>query len=407
MFRCAITAIVALGCVCLAGCGGSGDTGTATGSNTLTIYSSLPLQGPSRLQSISVINGEKLALEQAGGIVGKYTVKYVSLDDAKSATGGWDPGVALTNARTAVQDKSTIAYLGDFDSGASAISIPLLNEAAILQISPSNSAVGLTQVAGAQKGEPEKYYPSGKRTFGRLVPADQVQAAAQVALQRALGCTSTYLLDDGHIDGEAIARRVESAADGGGLKVVGGDAVDPARASYRAVADKIRGSGANCMFFGGNTPATSATMFGLLHLYLPAVKLFGSAGLAVPEFAAELEPAAQKVTYVTSPALAPRLYPPAGRKFFREYVKKYGAQPEPYAIYGYAAMKVALAAIAGAGAKGNDRQAVTNAFFRIKNHPSAIGTFSIDSDGDTTLTEYGSYKVVNSKLVFDRVFKTA
>ena len=60
--------------------------------HTLTIYSSLPLQGASRLQSLSVINGEKLALEQAGGNVGKYTVKYVSLDDAKASAGKWDPG---------------------------------------------------------------------------------------------------------------------------------------------------------------------------------------------------------------------------------------------------------------------------------------------------------------------------
>src|SRR4051812_30710058 len=121
----------------LAGCGDAGDTGTQTGSNTLTIYSGLPLQGPSRAESLSIINGEKLALEQAGGQVGKFIVKYVSLDDASSSKQGWDPAVAITNARTVVQDKSTIAYLGDFDTGATAISLPLLNSAAILQISPS------------------------------------------------------------------------------------------------------------------------------------------------------------------------------------------------------------------------------------------------------------------------------
>ena len=406
MSRCAMTVMVVLGCI-LAGCGGSGDTGTATGSSTLTIYSSLPLQGPSREESLSVINGEKLALEQVGGIVGKYTVKYVSLDDAKSATGGWDPGVALTNARTAVQDKSTIAYLGDFDSGASAVSIPLLNEAAILQISPSNSSVGLTQVEGAGKGEPEKYYPSSKRTFGRVVPADQVQARAQVALQQGQGCTSTYIADDRQIDGEAIAHRIESAADQAGFKVVGGSGVDENLDSYRSLAKNVAESGADCLFFGGNTPATGAALFNTVNSMLPTVKLFGSAGLYALAFSSGLQPAAQKLTYVTSPALARKLYPPAGKRFLSDYVSKYHVQPEAYAIYGYEAMKVALASIAAAGNKGNDRQAVTSAFFRIRDRRSALGTYSIDRNGDTTLSEYGSYRVAGGKLVFDKVFKTA
>ena len=168
----------------VAACGSSDKSSTSgsgsTGSNNLTIYSSLPLQGDSRPQSEAVVNGEKMALEEHGGKVGNYAVKYVSLDDSTAATGKWEPGATSSDARKAAQDKSTIAYLGEFNSGASAISIPILNEAGILQISPSNTYVGLTRSEGADKGEPDKYYPSGKRTFGRVVPADHIQAAAQV-----------------------------------------------------------------------------------------------------------------------------------------------------------------------------------------------------------------------------------
>ena len=53
----------------------------------------------------------------------------MSLDDSTAAAGKWDPGATSSNARKAAQDKSTIAYLGEFNSGASAISIPILNEA--------------------------------------------------------------------------------------------------------------------------------------------------------------------------------------------------------------------------------------------------------------------------------------
>ncbi|MDX6733332.1 MAG: branched-chain amino acid transport system substrate-binding protein [Baekduia sp.] len=186
--------------------GGSTGSSADTGSTSLTIYSSLPLQGDSRPQSVSVNNGEELALEKAGGKIGKFTINYKKLDDATAAAGKWDPGATSADARKAAQDKSTIAYLGEFNSGSSAISIPILNEAGILQISPSNTAVGLTRSQGADKGEPDKYYPSGKRTYGRVVPADHIQAAAQVAYQRDAGCTRVFVLHTRQVDASALAR---------------------------------------------------------------------------------------------------------------------------------------------------------------------------------------------------------
>src|SRR5919206_331124 len=161
----AATAVVVLA---LAACGGSDNGKSGGGGRTsLTIYSSLPLQGESRAQSESVVNGEKLALEEAGGQVGKFKITYKSLDDATAAAGKWEPGQTSADARKAAQDPSTIVYLGEFNSGASAISLPITNEAGILQISPSNTYVGLTRAEGADKGEPDKYYPSAKRSSTR------------------------------------------------------------------------------------------------------------------------------------------------------------------------------------------------------------------------------------------------
>jgi branched-chain amino acid transport system substrate-binding protein len=120
-----LAAVVALG---LAACGGDDNKsstggGGASASATLTIYSSMPLQGDSRPQSEDVVAGEKLALSEAGNKAGSFKVKYVSLDDATAAAGKWDPGQTSSDARKAAQDKSSIAYLGEFNSGASAISI--------------------------------------------------------------------------------------------------------------------------------------------------------------------------------------------------------------------------------------------------------------------------------------------
>jgi branched-chain amino acid transport system substrate-binding protein len=386
--------------------GGSSGGGGSTGSKTLTIYSSLPLQGDSRPQSVSVVNGEKMALQKAGGKAGSFTIKYVSLDDSTAAAGKWDPGATSSDARKAAQDKSTIAYLGEFNSGASAISIPILNQAGILQVSPSNTAVGLTRAgAGADKGEPDKYYPSGKRTYGRVVPADHIQAAAQVTYQKDAGCTKTYVLNDKEVYGKGLADQVATIGKAQGLQILGNDGIDPKAANYRALATSIKGKGADCVFYGGITQNNAVQLWKDLHAAMPTAKLFGPDGVAESAFSSKIGSSAEKVTYITNPTLDPKLYPQSGQDFFKEYKAKFGADPEPYAIYGYEAMSVVLQAIQNAGDKGNDRQAVIDAFFHIKDRDSVLGKYSIDENGDTTLSDYGGNRIKSGKLVFDKVIK--
>jgi branched-chain amino acid transport system substrate-binding protein len=393
----------------VAACGGGGSGGGGGGSDsgrtTLTIYSSLPLQGDSRPQSESVVNGEKLALEEAGGKVGKFKITYKSLDDATAAAGKWEAGQTSANARKAAQDASTIAYLGEFNSGATSISLPILNEAGILQISPSNTAVGLTRKQGADKGEPDKYYPSGKRTYGRVVPADHIQAAAQVAYQKDEGCTKLYILNDKEVYGKGLADQVQTIAKAQGLQVLGNDGIDTKAANFRTLATKIKSAGADCMFFGGITQNKGVQVFSDVHAANPTAKLFGPDGVAETPFTSKLSSSVQKQTYITNPTLDPKLYPPSAQKFFDTFKQKYGKDPEPYAIYGYEAMKVALLAIQNAGDKGNDRQAVIDAFFKIKDRDSVLGRYSIDENGDTTLSDYGADVVKNGKLVFSKVLK--
>jgi branched-chain amino acid transport system substrate-binding protein len=392
----------------VAACGGDDEGGGGAGGEgrtSLTIYSSLPLQGDSRPQSESVVNGMKLALEEAGGKVGKFTIKYKSLDDATAAAGKWEPGQTSANARKAAQDPSTIAYLGEFNSGASAISIPIINEAGILQVSPANTYVGLTRAEGADRGEPDKYYPSGKRTYGRVVPADHIQAAAQVAYQKDEGCTKLYVLNDKEVYGKGLADQVAAVAKAQGLQVLGNDGIDTKAANFRTLATKVRSSGADCMFFGGITQNKGVQVFSDVHAANPDMKLFGPDGVAETPFTSKLSSGVEKMTYITNPTLDPKLYPPAAQDFFKTFEQKFGKEPEPYAIYGYEAMKVALLAIQNAGDKGNDRQAVIDAFLNIKERDSVLGKYSIDENGDTTLSDYGANKVEDGELVFHKVLK--
>jgi branched-chain amino acid transport system substrate-binding protein len=386
------------------GCGGS-DGGGGGGSKSVTIYSSLPLQGDSRAQSEAMVNGMTMALQEANNRAGAFKIKYVSLDDSTASAGKWDPGQVSANARKVAQDDSAVAYLGESNSGATAVSLPLLNDAGLLQISPSNTYVGLTRSEGADKGEPEKYYPSGKRTYGRIMPPDNIDAAAQVSYQKAQGCSKLYVLNDKEVYGKGVANLVAASAPKAGIKVLGNEGLDMKAANFRAIAAKIKASGADCMFYGAATASKAVQVWIDVNGAAPDLKLFGPAGMSDSTFTGEIPAAAQRQTFLTTPTLDPELYPPSGQAFFKSYQAKYGQLPESYGIYGYEAMKTALLAIQQAGDQGNDRQAVVDAFFKIKDRDSVLGNYSIDGNGDTTLSSYGGNRVKGGKLVFDKVIK--
>src|SRR5919201_980266 len=393
----AVSSLVAAAAVGVAACGGGGgggSTGGAVSGSTLTIYSSFPLQGASKPQSDALVNGIKLALKQNNNKAGK-----------------WDPGQVSTDARKAAQDKSTILYLGEFNSGASAISIPILNRAGIGQISPSNTAVGLTSnAAGAEPGEPDKYYPTGKRTYVRVVPKDTVQAAAVATVMKQEGCKKPYILNDKEVYGQGLATNTVASLKSAGIPSLGNNGWDPKAANYRSVASKIAGKGADCVLLSGITDNTGVQLTTDIAAGVPKAKIYGPDGLCESAwvdpkkggFPASLD-SRVKCTVAT---LSPDKYPPAGQKFFSDYKTTYGdANPDPYALYGYETMSLALDAIKRAGDKGNDRQAVINQLFATKDRQSVLGTYSIDQNGDTTNTDYGLYSVKNGQITFDQVIK--
>jgi len=386
--------------------GGGGTSSSGSGGGSLTVYSSLPLQGATRPQSEDVINGEKLALKQKGNKCGDFSIKYQSLDDATAAAGKWEAGQTSANARKAAQDDSTIAYLGEFNSGASAISIPITNEAGILQVSPSNTALGLTKGgAGAEPGEPDKYYPTGERTYGRVVPIDTIQGAAQAQWMKDEGVTSVYILDDAEVYGKGVAKNTQTAAEKLGIKIAGSDSWDGKASNYRALASKIKGSDADAVFTGGIIDNNAPQLYKDLHAALPDAKLFGPDGVATVDFTKEIPDDVQKQTYLTAPTLSPEELPPAGQQFYKDYEAEYGEpqnEIDPYAVYGYETMAIVCDAIAQGG---DDRAAVIEAFFNTKGRESPLGTYDIDPDGDTTLSDYGGYRAEGGKLVFDKVLK--
>jgi len=397
----AAIALAAVGCSSSSSGGSTSSTPAAGGGKTVDIYSSLPMQGASSAQTIPLVNGIKLALSQAGGKAGQWTVNYQVLDDSTAAAGKWDPGQTAANARKVASDSKAVFYIGEFNSGASKISIPILNQAGIPQVSPANTYVGLTtSLPGSAPGEPQQYYPTGKRTYLRIVPIDSIQAAAGLIAMKNAGCTKVAVANDKEAYGAGLATLLELEKGFYGVTITSNTGIDPTAPNFRSYASTVQGQGANCFYFAGIVSNGAVQITKDVHSALPTAKIFGGDGVCTGSYTAASQggvPAAIDPLIECTVATQNLSAYPGGRDFLAAYQAKYNvSSPDPYAIYGYAVMQLALNTIKGLGAQGNSKSAVLAALFADKSVQSVLGTYGFNANGDTTLKSYGLYKVASN-----------
>ncbi|MFZ5903227.1 MAG: branched-chain amino acid ABC transporter substrate-binding protein [Chloroflexota bacterium] len=379
----------------------------------LKIVSSLPMTGASLTQTQTIVNAMALRVEQAGGKAcgGKYTIVYEAWDDASATLGRWDPVVETENANKAAADRSIVAYLGTFNSGAARLSIPILNRAGpLVMISPANAYPGLTHFVEdlTETDEPGKYYPSGVRNYARLSATDDFQGAAIVKLMVSLGIETLYILDDQEVYGKGVADSVNFAATAAGITVVAQEGYDPQAADYKALMAKISTSNAggppDAIFLGAFVDNNAAQVVKDKVAIMgdnETVKFIGPDGLFTAWLVYEAGEAAEGV-YVTTPGFAIEDLGEKGQKFFADYAAVFGETKEPYALMGYEAMNAALKAIedvCAAGGDPTDRAAVTAAVFAIRNFEGALGRWSFDENGDISLPYFLAGRVESGTFV--------
>ena len=379
----------------------SGSSGSSSSGKTVDFYSSLPLQGASTAQTTPMVNGMKLALQQAGNKAGQWTVKYTSLDDSTAAAGKWDPGQTAADARKAASDPKAVYYMGEFNSGASEVSIPILNEAGLPMVSPANTYVGLTtNQPGSAPGEPQKYYPTGTRTYLRIVPIDSIQAASDLLAMKQAGCTKVAVANDKEAYGQGLATLLGLEKGSYGVNIVSDTGIDPTAPNFRSYASTIKGQGADCFFFAGIVSNGAVQITKDVHAALPTAKVFGGDGVCTDSYTSAKKggvPASLYPLLQCTVATQKLSAYPGGKDFLAAYSKAYGtSSPDPYAIYGYEVMKLGLDTVAKLGAQGNSKSAVLKALFATTNRNSVLGTYGFNKDGDTTLKSYGLYKVDSS-----------
>lgn len=341
------------------------------------------------------VNGMKLALAQAGGKAGPFTVNFQSLDDATAQAAGYDPNQCQANARQAATDPKAVLLIGPQNSGCAKVQIPITNQAGLAQVSTANTYVGLTLKNPADApGEPQIYYPSGKRTYLRIVPTDFYQGSDGSVTMTHDGCTRVALANDKTPYGAGLATQIQ--LNKGKLTITGDTPLDPTAPNYRAYAQTLKGQGVNCVYTAFNPPG-EVELVKDIHAALPTAKIYGGDGVctnSVTNPAMHGFPASIASFFQCTVATQDLPAYPGGRTFLAAYKAKYGgSSPDPYAIYGYEAMKLGLDTIAGLGAQGSSKAAVLAALFATKDRHSVLGTYGFTATGDTTLKTYGLYKV--------------
>ncbi len=371
------------------------------------IASDLPLQGRASLaETLQQADAIRFILAQHHFKAGSYSIGYQSCDDSISQTGNYDVGKCRANAQAYATDRSVIGIVGGYNSGCVLAQLSELNRAhggPLAMISGNATYVGLTHAGpGTASGEPGKYYPRGTRSFVRVVAADDVQGAADAVLAKQLHVTNLYVLHDGDPYGFGIASNVKHAAAKLGISIVGFEQWDPHAPSYTGIARRIRRAGADGVFLGGDVDTANGA--GVVKDLRPVlgerVRVLVPDGFTpISAFAQLAGPAAEGVT-VSFPAAPPERLRSAGHRFVAQFEKAIDRPVEAYSVAWAQATGMLLDAIAKSD---GSRASVTSNLLKGKVRKGILGSFSIDSNGDTTAGAVTIYRIVNGQPKVFRV----
>jgi branched-chain amino acid transport system substrate-binding protein len=359
------------------------------GSPDVLIATDFPMQGSSRTQTLQIVGATRYLLDQQGWKAGDHKIALQVCDDSTAQAAKWDPDKCSRNAHAYAQNASLVGVVGTFNSGCAAIEIPVMNQApggGLLLLSPANTYGCLTEPCAGN--EPEKYYPSGKRTYARVAPSDPNQGAVDAEFLSSQGVKSVYILNDKEAYGLGIAKNFQGAAKALGMKVLGFSAYDPKQPSFQATFTKIKATNPDAVFVGGLVDENSGQLINdkvaVLGPNNGAVKLMLPDGFTTDAIFQRSEGGTPnaKDAYFSVAGVGIDKYTGAAEKFISGFKSTLnGKAVDPYAILGAQAARVLLDAIANSD---GSRQGIIDEVFKTKVNNGLIGSFEINENGDIT-----------------------
>lgn len=358
-----------LAAVAVAGCAGTSSSGSSDAGSqsvnasgtTLRIYISEPAQSDQTQRDI--VDAEQLAFAQHSAGVSHFQLVVKVLSEP----------LLSDNARYAIQDKSSIAYLGETVPGTSEQTVGITNAVDLLSLSPTDTALELTDSTPAVSGTPSTYFEGWSyygRTFARMVPTTAQEATFLAARMAALHIGSVYVANDGTDYGKVLNAEFDSDLNAHGMHTV----------------DSEQGAGA--IFYAGNSFSKAAVFFNGAATADAHARLFGASALDSSSFFGALSANARSRMYISTPGIATSALDAQGKAFESSFAARYHHAPASQAIFGYAAMSALLDAIAAAGIDADNRATVTKKLLALTDQPSVLGNFSMNKYGNTSFDSF-------------------
>lgn len=393
-----IGALASVAVLTFAACSGTGTPGGGD-KGTIKIAIELPMEGSELAASQPIVNGVRLAIKDAGGSAGGYTIvndDALVFDDA--VDGAHNEQQGATNMNTIVQDPDIVAVIGPLNSSVAKAQIPISNEAGLLQCSPANTNPDLT------KGEPAKELrPSGKpNNYIRVVATDDVQGpAAAKYLFENLGAKSVYIIDDTETFGKGVADAFQADFESRGGTVVQRDGVPKTTTDYTSILTAAAAKNPEAIYFGGVTATGGARILkAAVQAGLGDVPFVGPDGINdgsgdTPDSFLNLAGADAKNSYSTLAAIGDF---PQKADFDAAYKEEFGIDATGYAGMGYACAQVVIDAITRAAETNPaDRAALREAVRAAgtatdRTYSTILGDITFDANGDTSQKIISIYK---------------
>ncbi|GGK57923.1 branched-chain amino acid ABC transporter substrate-binding protein [Streptomyces flaveus] len=246
----AITAALAAGALTLTACGSRDDDGggsSGDGGTTVVIGVDAPLTGDLSALGLGIKNSVDLATKQANKekVVDGITFKIEALDDQAQPSSGQQ------NATKLVANKDVLGAVGPLNSSVAESMQKVFDDAKLVQVSPANTNPALTQGQNWNGGEKARPYKS----YFRTATTDAIQGpyAAQYVYNDAKK-TKAFVIDDKKTYGAGLAATFSDEYKKLGGKIVGTEHIDPETKDFSAVATKVKNSGADVVYYGGEYP---------------------------------------------------------------------------------------------------------------------------------------------------------
>lgn len=367
----------------------------------LRIAVSVPKENPF---GASVLRGIELALADWEGIAGSHPLELRVFDSMpQDQPTGTSRSIERDVAKAAIADPRVVAYLGPVSSHQASISMPLLNEAGISQISPTATWPGLTR-PGFGPGEPARYFPSGRPHFFRVVPTDSVQAAAAARWAHRLEVETVALIHDSQSHGRGASGIFEEAARDLGLKITGRYHLPAAEQhsaeEMQALALQVLSSEPNLVYLSSGSPRGLSDLVHSLRTGNPEISILGIDILMLGDVIGTLDPTITEGLLATSFSLPVEHLGTAGALAFRRrYKQLYDQEPRPEAASGYEAMNTLLQAISRTAS--GSREEVLESMSALKEVSGILGRWHFDEFGDTSLDVVGGFRVRQGRWTFE------